>query len=143
METWIVIEDELDLYDMILAMYETLGVNGVAFATGREATEWLNVVNNGHFHDELPNLALVDIRLPDPSISGIDIAAMMRQSPVLRDITIIMMTAYRLSPEQERATLKQSGADYLLYKPLPNLDELERLFHSLIARRQGKSASDL
>lgn len=142
METWIVVEDEVDLYDMILAMYETLGIHGVAFATGQEAVDWVNVVNNGHFHDELPNLALVDIRLPDPSISGIDIASMMRQSPFLRDMTIIMMTAYHLSPEQERAALQQSGADYLLYKPLPNLDELERLFHSLIARRQGRSTSD-
>lgn len=143
METWIVIEDEADLYDMILAMYETLGVNGVAFATGQEAMDWLNVVNNGHFHDELPNLALVDIRLPDASINGIDIASMMRRSPVLQDMAIILMTAYHLSPEEERMALRQSGADYLLYKPLPKLDDLERLFHALIAHRQDRTAPDL
>jgi CheY-like chemotaxis protein len=140
METWIVVEDEPDLYDMILAMYATLGVNGVAFATGREATDWLHVVNNGHFHDELPTLALIDIRLPDEHINGIDIASQIRRSPYLTDITIIMMTAYRLSPEQEREALYRSGADHLLYKPLPKLDVLERLFHELIARRQGRSA---
>lgn len=139
METWILVEDEPDLYDMILAMYATLGVNGVAFATGREATDWLNVVNHGHFHDELPTLALVDIRLPDEGISGLDIASQMRSSPYLADITIILMTAYHLSPEQEREALHRSGADYLLYKPLPKLDALERLFYDLIARRQGRS----
>ena len=64
MPTWMVVEDEQDLYDMILAMYDMLGIGGVAFATGIDAMDWIKDVERGK-EDDLPELALVDIRLPN------------------------------------------------------------------------------
>ena len=42
MTVWMVVEDEPDVYEMVLAMYETLGIDGVAFTTGEEAITWID-----------------------------------------------------------------------------------------------------
>lgn len=134
MTTWMLLEDEPDLYDMVLAMYGMLGIRGVAFDSGEDAFSWLARVDDGQYPDELPQLALLDIRLPD-SISGPMVSARIRQSPALRNIVVVLMTAYRLSREEEAAIMRESGADFLIRKPLPKLNELEAKLKSLIAKR--------
>ncbi|MEQ8675860.1 MAG: hypothetical protein RLP44_16590 [Aggregatilineales bacterium] len=134
MATWMLLEDEPDLYDMILMMYDMLGLRGVAFSTGEEAAEWVDAVNAGEYEGELPQLALIDIRLPD-SISGTQIAAKMRKSPQLKKTVIALMTAYKLSVSEENEIMKISGADLLLYKPFPRLHELHFRLKSLLAER--------
>lgn len=135
MTTWMVVEDEPDLYEMVLAMYDTLGVEGVAFTTGEEAMEWIEAVDNGQYAQEIPELALLDIRLPG-QVNGGTVSARMRQSHMMRHTAIVMMTAYKLSPEEEKEMMSYSGADHLFYKPLPKLDELEKILRGLIAQRQ-------
>ena len=136
MPTWMLLEDEPDLYDLILTMYDMLGLRGVAFSVGEEASEWIAKVDRGNYVGELPELALLDIRLPD-NVSGTMIAERIRQSPVLKDIVIVLMTAYRLSPQAEQMLLQESGADMLLYKPLPRLHKLRLMFHKLLKEKQG------
>lgn len=126
MSTWMVVEDEPGLYDLVLAMYETMGINGLAFTTGEEAVAWIDDVDAGHFAGELPNLALLDIRLPG-TISGPMIGARLRKSPVLKKIKIVLMTAYRLSASEENAFVRQADSDRILYKPLPRLDEFKKI----------------
>jgi CheY-like chemotaxis protein len=139
MTTWMVVEDEPDLYDMVLAMYDTLGVNGVAFANGEEALEWIDAVENGHFQDEIPELALIDIRLPG-QVNGVQIGERMRKSLNLRDTTIVFMTAYRLSPDDEKKVRQAAEADELLYKPLPDINTFERKLRALITKRHNQTA---
>jgi CheY-like chemotaxis protein len=134
MTTWMVVEDEPDLYDMVLAMYDTLGVNGVAFANGEEAMEWIEAVESGHFQDEIPELALIDIRLPG-KVSGVDVAERMRQSSNLGHAAIVYMTAYRLSPKDEKAVIARADADKLIYKPLPEINVFETVLRDLIKQR--------
>ena len=134
MATWMLLEDEPDLYDMILMMYDMLGLRGVAFSTGEEASEWIDAVNAGEYEGELPQLALVDIRLPD-SISGTQIAEKMRKSPQLKKTVIALMTAYHLSPAEEKEVMKKSGADIILYKPFPRMHELHFQLKRLLADR--------
>lgn len=134
MTTWMVVEDEPDLYDMVLAMYDTLGIDGVAFVTGEEAVEWIEEIESGQLNEELPELAMLDIRLPG-DISGPMVGERLRKSTSLADIVIVLMTAYKLSPKEERSIIRQSNADLLLYKPLPRLPELERTLKSLVASR--------
>jgi len=138
MTTWMVVEDEPDLYDMVLAMYDTLGVNGVAFANGEEALEWIDAVENGHFQDEIPELALIDIRLPG-QINGTQIGERMRKSRTLGNTTIVLMTAYRLSPDDEKEARQIAGADELIYKPLPDINTFERSLRALIDKRHDKA----
>ncbi len=130
MTTWMLLEDEPDLYDMILAMYDMLGIGGVAFGSGEDAVTWIEDVEQGRYDGELPQLALLDIRLPD-NINGPMVGARMRESPILNDTVLVLMTAYRLSPREERDVLEYSGADYMLYKPLPGFKQLEYILHEL------------
>lgn len=135
MTTWMVVEDEPDLYEMVLAMYDTLGVEGVAFTTGEEALEWIEAVDNGQYAQEIPELALLDIRLPG-KVDGSTVSARMRQSHMMNHTAIVLMTAYKLSAEEEAELVRFANADHLLYKPLPALDHLEKLLRELIAQRQ-------
>lgn len=133
MATWMVVEDEPDLYEMILAIYETLGVDGAAFVNGEDAMEWLDDIDNNRLREELPELALLDIRLPQ-QISGLMVAARIRQSRYLSHIPIVLMTAYRLSPAEEQVALTQSGADMLIYKPLPAIPRFRKMMTDLLSR---------
>jgi len=127
------LEDEPDLYEMILAMYDIMGIGGVAFGSGEDAAEWIREVDAGRYTGEIPELALLDIRMPD-HISGPMVASRMRRSPILQHTVIVMMTAYRLSVEEEQQMMAESGADFLLYKPLPHLDELHYVLNGLLLK---------
>ncbi len=135
MTTWMLLEDEPDLYDMILAMYGMMGISGVAFGCGEDAIDWIKSVENGSYKGSIPELALLDIRLPD-YISGPDVGARLRQSELLKDMVIVIMTAYRLTPQEEQDVLGYAEADYLLYKPLPRFMELENLLKDLVLQQQ-------
>lgn len=134
MRTWMVVEDEPDLYEMVLAMYSTLNIEGISFVTGEEALEWIEEVDSGQYDNVLPELALIDIRLPG-QVTGVDVAERLRQSPVLGDMVAVFMTAYKLAPSEEKTVMERSGADVLLYKPLPPLETFSDIMEELIAKR--------
>jgi CheY-like chemotaxis protein len=117
MTIWMLVEDEPDFYELVLNIYEMLGIDGLAFTNGEDALAWIEDADQEEVMDNLPQLALLDIRLPGKA-TGVEVAARLRQSPLLGNIVIVMMTAYRLSPAQERAVIAQSGCDRLIYKPL-------------------------
>lgn len=133
MTTWMVVEDEPDLYELVLAMYEILGVDGISFTNGEEALAWIDDVENGLYPGELPELALIDIRLPGKT-DGSMVGARLRQSTPLQQMGIVLMTAYRLSPTQEQKFIDQSQCNTILYKPLPALDEFERIMNAVLDR---------
>jgi CheY-like chemotaxis protein len=118
-----IVEDEPDLYEMLTHMSTMIGVKEVAFTTGEESVAWIEEVDAGLFKDDLPVLALIDIRLPG-MIDGIMVAERLRTSPALKDIAVVLMTAYHLSPEDEASAKRRAGANLLLYKPLPRIADL-------------------
>jgi CheY-like chemotaxis protein len=126
MTSWMIVEDEPGLYEMLLSMTEIMGVSGLAFANGEEADEWIADVESGVFGGELPELALLDIRLPG-SIDGAMVGARLRACPPLSKMRIFLMTAYKLSPSEEKEVLQLSGAETILYKPLPGIDRLTEI----------------
>src|SRR5262245_54662967 len=134
-----VVEDEPDIYDVLLAMFEIWGIEGVAFVDGAEAVTWIEDVDRGTITGDLPELAILDIRLPE--ISGPEVGARLRKSPKLGKIAIVMITAYRLQPEDEEAVKAKAQADDLMYKPLPPMPELRRKLDDIIARRKNGTAS--
>jgi CheY-like chemotaxis protein len=131
-----VVEDEPDIYEVLLAMFEMWGIEGVAFVDGEEAVAWIDEVDRGDFEGELPELALLDVRLPG-SISGPMVGERMRHSPILQNSAIVLSTAYRLSKDEEAAVKERAGADHLMYKPLPKFNELKRLLENIIAERRA------
>lgn len=137
MTTWMVVEDEPDLYDMVLTMYEMLGIEGVAFTDGEEAVTWIEEVERGEYRRELPELALLDIRLPG-KVTGTMVGARLRECAPMNDMAIVLMTAYKLSPQEEKAVQKQAGSNLLLYKPLPRLDDFRTVLEKLVKERHKR-----
>jgi len=133
MATWMVVEDEPDLYEVLIAMFGAWHVDGVAFADGHEANAWIDAVDRGQISGELPSLALLDIRLPYGS--GPEVAARIRRSPRLNNIAIVLMTAYRLDRDKTQEVMSQSQADLLLDKPLPEISVFRRMLEAQIESR--------
>jgi DNA-binding response OmpR family regulator len=129
-----VVEDEPDIYDVLLAMFEIWGIEGVAFVDGAEAVAWIENVDQGRVRGELPELAILDIRLPE--ISGPEVGQRLRASSILGDMAIVLITAYRLSPEEEDAVVAQAKADLLMYKPLPAMLELRQKMDDVVAQHR-------
>lgn len=139
MSTWMVVEDEPDIYEVLMAMFGIWGIDGVAFVDGEEAMAWIEDVDNKRFQGELPELALLDIRLPG-AIQGPDVGERIRKSPLIKDIAIVFATAYKLTPDEEKAIMAQTQADKLIYKPLPKFAELQKLLEdTIIARRTSQT----
>jgi CheY-like chemotaxis protein len=134
MTTWMIVEDEPGVYEMLLALSEVMGNDGVAFIDGDEALAWIDDVDAGHYGGELPELAMLDIRLPT-EIHGGMVGERIRQSPVLGNMAIILMTAYKLSGADRDMLMEMSGADLYLQKPLPAFRELQALFAEVMAQR--------
>jgi CheY-like chemotaxis protein len=133
-----VVEDEPDLYDMLLSMTQIMGIDGLAFTNGEEAVAWIEDVDQKHIHTEVPQLALLDIRLPG-EISGPAVGSRLRQSPILNNTAIVLMTAYKLSPQEEKTLIREAGANLLLYKPLPSLPEFQKMLKKAIAQQVSSS----
>ncbi|NDJ61971.1 MAG: response regulator [Chloroflexi bacterium] len=132
MPTWLVLEDEPSLHEMLLAMTHVLGAEGLAFINGEDALAWIETVDTGQFSGELPELALVDIRMPG-AVSGLEVSARLRYSHALSRIPIVLLTAYHMSAADEQTAIEQSGADALVYKPLPKFDEFRDLLRGLLS----------
>ena len=103
-----VVEDEPDIYEVLLAMFGIWGIEGVAFVDGEEAVSWIDDVDHGRFQGELPELALLDIRLPG-EINGPAVGERLRKSKVLGEVAIVLTTAYKLTPDEEKAVIKKAN----------------------------------
>lgn len=136
MPTWMVVEDEPDLYDTLLMFFEIWGVDGVAFTSGTDAMQWIEDVDRGLAGPGTPELALLDIRLP--GASGPEIGERLRLSPTLSSMAVVLTTAYHLTPQEERAAVTQAGADALIYKPLPKPNDLRLMLQEAIDRRRSR-----
>jgi CheY-like chemotaxis protein len=128
MATWLIVEDEQDIHDVLLLVAEVLRHRGLAFSNGEEVCAWIDAIEGDG--GAYPDLALIDMRLPG-AIQGEQIAARLRRSPLLGRIPIILMTGYYLPPDMERDLLARSGADRILQKPLPSPLQLDTLFRSV------------
>jgi len=136
-----VVEDEPDIYEVLLAMFEMWGIEGVAFVDGEEAVAWIDDVDNARFKGELPELALLDIRLPG-EIDGVMVGERLRRSPVLGNIAVVLTTAYKLSPEEQEEAMEKARADKWLPKPLPKFNELQGILEKVIADRRKQQDID-
>lgn len=135
MPVWMAVEDEADIHEVMLGMFEVWGITGVSFINSAEAIAWIEQVDKGEIKDELPELAIVDIRLP--GISGLEVSRRIRASKYLAKIAIVLTTAYSLSTKHQEDAIRQAQADALIYKPLPPMPQLRQFLNDLIAYRAG------
>jgi CheY-like chemotaxis protein len=61
---WLVVEDEDDIRNIVKVMFQVWGHTPLELRDGHEAWHWLDAVEAGTYSGELPELALMDIRMP-------------------------------------------------------------------------------
>jgi two-component system alkaline phosphatase synthesis response regulator PhoP len=135
--TWLLVEDDPDIRNFVQMVMTVWGETPLPFPDGRTAWAWLDSVENGSYEGELPELALMDIRMPGHT--GDEIAARIRQTEPLKHIPIILMTAFTLSESEVAEMQKRAGFDHLINKPLPELDRLQQLLYSVRDRRRAQN----
>jgi CheY-like chemotaxis protein len=132
------VEDEPALYDLLLKMFEIWGIDGEAFTNGEQAVNWIDSVDAGRFKGDLPELAIIDIYIPEGLTQGHMVARRLRESPVLYDITIVLVSAFKLSPDEKRELMDYAIADAFIAKPLPHINEFRQQLEDHINRRRAR-----
>lgn len=139
MKPWLVVEDELDIRTIIKFLFTTWGHTPMEFKNGYEAFEWLNQVEAGSYSGELPELALMDIRMPGHF--GNVIARRMRTIPALKSLPIVLMTAFTTTEADRQRMIEEDGVDLVIAKPLPEMDQLKTLLDGVYASKSAAQTS--
>lgn len=135
MKPWIVVEDEDDIRNIVKFMFEAWGHTPLEFRDGNQAFRWLDTVEAGDYGGDLPELALMDIRMPGPR--GNEIARRIRTIKPLSDIPIVLMTAFSLNDAERQAMFNDYGVDHIIHKPLPDFFELKQLLEKIHADKKN------
>lgn len=128
---WMFVEDDPDIYEILSVLFELWGHDVIAFTTGEEALDWLQEVEQGKFTDGLPELAVIDLRLPG-DIDGVEICKQLRQNQHLQKIPVIIATAFALSSKQSQEIMADTQANLLLHKPLPSAAKFHQMLNKLV-----------
>jgi signal transduction histidine kinase len=111
----LIVDDE---FDIRLSLSTVLEAHGYTTTTVSCAKEALDAV-----HHEIPDLMLLDIRLPDQN--GLDVCHQLRDEPGTALLPVILVTA--LNPHQEKVKGIEAGADDFLSKPINKAELLARV----------------
>ncbi len=141
MGLWLVVEDEDDIRNIVKVMFKVWGYDPLEFRNGHEAWRWLDAIENGTYNGELPELALLDIRMPGHK--GNEIAKRMRSLDALKSTPIVLMTAFSLSDGEYQEMLRECGVDKIIHKPLPDLFELKNTLDTVREKKRTQAARTL
>ncbi|MDL1899226.1 response regulator [Anaerolineae bacterium CFX9] len=134
---WLIAEDELDIRVLISTMFQVWGKNAVVYENGQKVWEWLDTIESGGTVGDLPELILMDIRMPGKK--GNEIANRMRKLKTFDHTPIVLMTAFALSESEKQEIMTNDGVDHIIYKPLPDFDQLRVILHDIVDNKR-KSA---
>ena len=130
---WLIAEDEGDIRLLIATMCRVWGHEPLVFENGQKVWDWLDTVEAGGNGDQMPDLVLMDIRMPGKR--GNEIARRMRTIPTFKKKPIVLMTAFALNEGERGTMIEADGVDHIIGKPLPDFEELRSL---LVNLSQGK-----
>jgi CheY-like chemotaxis protein len=129
---WLIAEDDADIRNLIETLFSVWGYQILVFESGGQVWDWLDTVETGDYHGPLPEFAVMDIRMPGKK--GNELAERMRTVGPIREIPIVLMTAFALSSDEKDNILKH-GVDKIINKPLPDFDKLHQILHEVIYAR--------
>ncbi|WP_119067155.1 response regulator [Aggregatilinea lenta] len=138
MGLWLVVEDEDDIRNIVKVMFKVWGYDPLEFRNGHEAWRWLDAIESGTYSGDLPELALLDIRMPGHK--GNEIAKRMRSLDALKSMPIVLMTAFSLSDGEYQEMLRECGVDKIIHKPLPDLFELKTTLDTVRDKKRTQAA---
>ncbi len=110
--TVLIVEDNPDLQSYMSEIFREAGYEIHLAADGQEGLR--------SAHVRRPDLVITDLMMP--KMSGIDLIQRMRQSPPLRTLPVILLTAK--GDDDTRREVREAGADDFLAKPFSDLELL-------------------
>ena len=116
----LVVEDDVALREIYSVRLTAEGYTVVVAGDGEEA---LAVAVR-----EKPDLILSDVMMP--KISGFDMLDILRSTPEMKSVKVIMMTA--LSSEEQRARGESLGADRYLVKSQVGIEDVVNAIHEIL-----------
>jgi two-component system, cell cycle response regulator DivK len=122
----LVVEDNPLSVKLFSDLLDVRGCEVFQAGTAREAVKLA--------HDHLPDLILLDMRLPDGS--GLDVAGRLKQDDQTKSIPIIVLTASSLGRDQ--ADARGAGCDAFLVKPIA-VQEFLRTIDEFLSRVSGRT----
>jgi CheY-like chemotaxis protein len=124
----LVVEDNADARDTLIALLELKGHRAIGVADGRTALESIARVK--------PDLAFVDIGLPD--VDGYAIARHVRALPGMTSVVLVALTGYGQPADEAQAF--SAGFDLHVIKPI-SADHLDRVVGRFDARTERNTES--
>lgn len=118
----LIVEDNADLADSLLALLIALGHDARVAENGAAALD--------HLRRWRPHVGLCDIGLPD--MSGYELARVVRDDPELAHIRLCALTGYGMAEDRRQAL--EAGFDQHMTKPI-NLHALKEMLGRLAAGR--------
>jgi CheY-like chemotaxis protein len=125
------VEDDNNLREIYQARLNSEGYETVTASDGEEA---LSIVGK-----EKPDLIILDVMMP--KISGFDTLDLLKNSPVTKDIKVIMMTA--LSQAEDRARAQKLGAQNYLVKSQVTLEDIVKAIKDALDGNSVYPSSDV
>lgn len=132
---WLIAEDEADIRNLVVTMAQVWGHTTITFESGQKAWDWMDALEAGHYDGQLPEFALMDIRMP--GYKGNEVAARIRTIPEIAHIPVVLMTAFVLSDAEQDDMKRESGIDQIINKPLPDFQTLKALLEDIIRKKLG------
>jgi two-component system OmpR family response regulator len=126
----LVIEDDPDILKVLQIFLKMEGHETRTASNRNEVVAALRVT-------PLPDLVLLDVRLPD--VNGFDILARMRQYPAMKMLPVIMLTAEATREAVLRGLV--GGADGYVTKPF-QIDGLLKAVNTVLGMKQGPENQD-
>ena len=127
-ERILVVDDNPDNLELVRIVLECAGDQVRTAEDAREAMEALGTWR--------PDLILVDIQLPE--VDGLELTRRLRANPAWRDISIVALTAYAMTKDEENA--RAAGCDGYITKPIDTRTFVS-IVHSHLQRGKGKYAT--
>lgn len=141
MPKWMLLEDDEDLHSMLLMMFQLWGIDGIAFNEGDEAYDWIESLDRGEYLGEAPVLAFLDIRMKR-HIDGIMVGERIRKSPKLKNIAIVLMSAFLPDDKEVLAAVDKVQANGFVPKPLPKFAELKVILEDIVKKHKETASAD-
>ncbi|MGJ3238404.1 MAG: response regulator [Anaerolineae bacterium] len=126
-------EDETDIRNLVVTMANMWGHSTLTFENGTKAWAFLDSIEDGSYDGQLPDFALMDIRMPGQR--GDQIAQRIRQTKSIAHIPIVLMTAFALSDDEIRTMKAETGVDHVINKPLPDFVQFKGILDQIIGNK--------
>ncbi len=130
---WLIAEDETDILSLLAMVFEAWGHKPLSFPSGQKVWDWLDKIESGTYSGDIPEFALMDIRMPGKK--GNEVANRMRTIPALKNIPLVLMTAFSLSESEKLEFQARDGVDAIISKPLPAFDVLQSTLNRIIQNK--------